>query len=574
MRRNHLCFLAVLATLSACKDSPTSPPNPATFYLEGEIHSFNVNSKSACESPDYRSGRVVAVTKRAVVIADTANPKGNGTFSDADYRTFASSFDDAVWPTITAHFGEPHDVDGNGRVILFFTRAVNELTPRAQSWYVGGFFFSRDLFPKQKNPDFSACAGSNEAEILYLLVPDPNGTINGNSRTIRRELGNTVTVMAHEFQHLINASRRLFTVRAGGSNWSEETWLNEGLSHVAEELMTYSTSSLAPRQNIDAERLAASGGDQASFNLHQLQNVSRYAMYLEDPEGNSLLGEDSLATRGAAWSFLRYAADRRGGNESSLWRELVASRYNGTTNLQTALGVNPHEWMHDWLVSLLVDDVAAGVDRRFQQPSWNHRSIFGSLRDNAGMLRYAKYPLRTHVLLQGQPISLEIAGGSGAFVRFSVQGGTRAELRMGGSTAGCTAATTAALAVGEVHRLETDGTATLCVQSGTGGAEYALVPFSTSIGTSRTLFTITGSAIGAAELEAVATHRHAPAPIRAQDQVVAGANSWEAELRERERQELGPLVHSPGSGLPNRSTLQSMASTGSPTFRLALIRTR
>jgi hypothetical protein len=42
------------------------------------------------------------------------------------------------------------------------------------------------------------------------------------------------------------------------SDWTEETWLNEGLSQVAEELMGYAVSDLSPRQNIDIEQITDS----------------------------------------------------------------------------------------------------------------------------------------------------------------------------------------------------------------------------------------------------------------------------------------------------------------------------
>jgi hypothetical protein len=578
MRRIQLLLLSLLVPLGACKDSPTSPGQIVTLYKEGELHALNVNAKSACDAPDYRTGRVVAVTDRAVVIADTANPRGTGTFSDPDYRRFAADFDRDIWPTITRAFGEPHDIDGNGRVVLFFTRAVNEMTPRGQSWYVGGFFFSRDLFPKKETPEFRACGGSNQGEILYLLVPDPQGVVNGNARTLQRELANSVTVIAHELQHLINASRRLFVIRAGGSSWSEETWLNEGLSHVAEELMLYGTSSLGPRQNIDGPRLAATAADGAAFNRYQRQNVNRFGMYLEDPEGNTLIGQDSLTTRGAAWSFLRYAADRRGGDENTVWKDLVTTRNTGLSNLRAVLGGEPMDWMHDWLVSLLVDDLVPGTEQRFRQASWNHRSVFASLRTQGGLQTYPYYPLRTHALTNHLPQTVEIMGGSAAFIRFAGAAGARSELRFGGSTAACTADGTVTLGVGEVHFVQTDGTATLCVQAPPTGGEYALVPFSTSTGPGLRVFTVAGSGLGTLPPEATSLQRHAGAAhlhaSPAGDEVTAGRHTWEAELREREIRELGPLVRGAGPSASRSTTLQSLSSSSSLAFRVALVRIR
>src|SRR5256714_7395126 len=212
----------------------------------GELLKLNTNSSSACSNAFMRTGRVVAITDRAIVVADTANPTDG--FTTADYQSFGAAFDTLVYPVDTVNFGGPTDVDKNQRVILFFTRAVNELTPPSVNYYVGGFFFSRDLFPTTQNNGVAGCATSNFAEMFYMLAPDPAGIINGNTRTIDFVKSVTVATLAHEFQHLINASRHLY-VNLGSSAF-EDTFLDEGLAHVAEELAFYRSSGLSPRQNI------------------------------------------------------------------------------------------------------------------------------------------------------------------------------------------------------------------------------------------------------------------------------------------------------------------------------------
>ena len=58
----------------------------------------------------------------------------------------------------------------------------------------------------------------------------------------------TTAVIAHEFQHLINAGRRMYVNNALDF---EDTWLDEGLAHVAEELLFYREAGLRPKGNID-----------------------------------------------------------------------------------------------------------------------------------------------------------------------------------------------------------------------------------------------------------------------------------------------------------------------------------
>ena len=126
-----------------------------------------------------RSGAVHG--EHAIVVADDANPAGG--FTNAEFASIATTFDTLVDPLDRNAFGDPTDIDGNGHVILFYTRTVNELTPAGSQGVVEGFFNPRDLFPTQSAATLQGCAGSNFSERFYLIVPDPAGTINNNVRT-------------------------------------------------------------------------------------------------------------------------------------------------------------------------------------------------------------------------------------------------------------------------------------------------------------------------------------------------------------------------------------------------------
>ena len=194
----------------------------------GEVRDFNV--AVSCTETDLRTGQVVHVSDHAVIYADTDNP---ASFTDADFTFFGSRFDDLVYPVETGHFGVPTDIDDNGRAILFFTRAVNERNPLGSQAVTIGFFWSGDLFPAEGTSRLEACPESNHGEMFYLIAPDPAGEA-GVPFTAEDIRSLAVPLIGHEFQHLINASRRLFVNQASAF---EVGWLNEGLSHVAEELL-------------------------------------------------------------------------------------------------------------------------------------------------------------------------------------------------------------------------------------------------------------------------------------------------------------------------------------------------
>jgi hypothetical protein len=400
-------------------------PSLAAVPAKGDILRLNASIRgTGCDSVSYRFGRVMAVTSKAIVVADTANPRTanpNDVLTEADYQSFGESFDTLVWRIGTENFGEPSDIDKNGRVIMFFTRAVNELTADGAGSYVAGFFYNRDLFQKTGS---SACAGSNVAEMFYMMVADPAGTINGNPRTRSFIRGATVGVLAHEFQHLINDSRRLYVSKA--PVW-EETWLNEGLSHVAEELTFFSVAGVGPGQNLGAEVFTSPRVHDA-YSRYNSDNVERLISFLESPARTSLIGDDELGTRGAVWAFLRYAADRLPGADTGVWNALVNSRTQGLANLSAVLGVNPRDWMADWEVAVYADDAGFAVEPRYQQPSWNFRALIPAIPGALGRPLYPRYPLETVQLATGRQ-NVTLAGGSGAYMRFGVAAGNTAAIR-------------------------------------------------------------------------------------------------------------------------------------------------
>jgi hypothetical protein len=370
-----------------------------------------------CERFLPRPGRVEAVGNTAIVVADTDNPPGG--FTRADYEHFAVSFDTLVHPVTVRHFDAPTDIDGNGRAIIFFTRAVNELTPPGSLGFVGGFFFAGDLFPRTE------CPASNQGEIFYQLVPDPQGVI-GVRHSVEDVRRATVGVLGHEYQHLINAGRRIYVNNARAL---EEVWLNEAMSHVTEELHFYEVARLGPRRNIDIETLRSSQQILDAVNRYGISNLGRFSLYLQNPDSVSLLGIDDLPTRGAGWAFLRYALDHNATADEQLLRSLVNATSTGLQNLETTFGTDPLQMMQAWTVSVYADDAVPNITDRYRQPSWNFRSIMPVL------LGRTRYPLRTVDIPDEAARALTIRAGGAAYVRFGIAPGGRAivQIRSGGA---------------------------------------------------------------------------------------------------------------------------------------------
>lgn len=386
----------------------------------GDIMTLNVNdgplATDACTTPINHGARVMAVSNRAIVVNDTLNPTGG--FTSADFQSVADAFDNLVYPTDTQNFGEPTDIDGNGRVILLFTRAVNELTPASNTTsFIGGFFYNRDIFPKVATARVGACATSNFAEMFYLLTPDPTGSINSHQFSASFVKSITIGTVAHEFQHLINASRHVYVNTL--DDVFETVFLDEGLAHEAEELTFYAASGLSPRQNLDSLALVASPTIVAAANNYASQNQKRFRLYLQAPESNSpYANNDDLATRGSTWSFLRYATDRLNGTDSNTWFALVnpnQSGMQGVANLQRVFGSNLATQIRDWSVANYVDDAVAGVPAINTHPSWNTRSVEEAV-NGPGFT----FPLKTQQMISGSQIAITLVDGGSSYLRFGV----------------------------------------------------------------------------------------------------------------------------------------------------------
>lgn len=386
---------------------------PSTVTI-GDYVTINASPTYACSFPDdasrrkdMRVGRVVAITAKAIVVADTSNPAGG--FTDDEYRRLGVTFDTLVAPVNEELFGTPGDIDGNQRSVIFYTGRVNQITTDPGA-YVGGFFWSRDLLPR------SVCATGNVAEIFYMLVPDPNGVLGARrSKAFVEQV--TVGTIGHEFQHLINASRRFADP---GAEPTEVTWLNEGLSHIAEEMLFYRAAGLQPRMNIGGSDFGSARFEQAFYDF-QFNNITRLERWLAAPKTNTPYGlSGALPTRGAAWAFLRYLADRQP-TEGNVWFRLVNNQSTGIANVEEVFGVDVLTSARDWAVAMYADDYAIGAAPQHQMPSWNFRTLFPAL-DRPG------YPLVTAPLTNNVEQLSTLRGGGAAYHPFTTTGGIDARV--------------------------------------------------------------------------------------------------------------------------------------------------
>lgn len=410
------------AALSA---EPAAVPGPGetlefTFAVGPDF------SASCADTTSRIEGVVRVVGDHHLLLTDPREPADG--FAQEDWEAIGSEFDRLAFPTDTSYFGAPADLDGNGRIILLFTPEVNALTPRGSGIFIGGFFLALDLADAGGGagvafPEAGTCPASNEAEILYMAVPDPEGRFGEpltapQARRLIREL------LPHELQHLINAERRVL-VDGAGFDALEETWLDEGLSHIAEEVSGLELLGLGRGLNLGFDRVTGTRAALDAFNAFHIQNFFNLALFLLDPAGAPTLaavdpgGLGALQMRGFAWGLLRWLADHEGGaDERLLFRSLVdggGARLAGIANLEGTVGEPWETLLADYLAALALDDEVEAAGPRLRVTTWNLRDVYRALNANPASRR--RFPLPF-------PLALPLLGFESSAVDFDLNAST------------------------------------------------------------------------------------------------------------------------------------------------------
>jgi hypothetical protein len=419
--------------ISAITNVPLTP-------VVGSVISLNGNANSACGTPQPHGATIVAVSTRAIVAVDTLVPP-NG-FTNADYQNFAAAFDTLIYPLDTLNFGAPTDIDGNGRVLLFFSQLVNQLSPPGQGSYVGGFFFSRDLFPLASTSTLAACAGSNLGEMFYLPVVDSSQQYNGYFKNKKVVTSQVLTTVVHEFQHLINAGRHLYVNMA--ATRLEESWLDESQAMLAQELLYYRVSGFAPKQKLTWATIStganANGAQLDLVDAYLVQGLGLVDSYLQVPESSTPYNNsENVATLGAAWQFMRYLLDNTTGPQYTFSRAIDNGVVSGFANLSNAFSTSLPALAasyQSWAIAQYVDGTGLSSIPAYANPSWNYRSVLPNALGLTG-----GYPLKTRPLLPTAPVSVSLRGGAASFIRFRVNAGLTAQITPANGIAGSTLVT-------------------------------------------------------------------------------------------------------------------------------------
>jgi hypothetical protein len=135
-------------------------------------------------------------------------------FDNCDLTTVASIFDLNIYPNVTGLFGEPSDINEDGRIDLFISPELNALPLTSSDEDI-----QVTVLPSFAEPsvdldeyDIKSNAGSDEREVIYAYAPDPNAYYHSGvdvpineytSYSLAAELARSLVALISYNQHIL-----------------------------------------------------------------------------------------------------------------------------------------------------------------------------------------------------------------------------------------------------------------------------------------------------------------------------------------------------------------------------------
>ena len=383
--RGHYAGVALAAQTAAAAPAPAQLAGPPAV---GSTRTFKVCSNLTCSSLATVTATAKTVNGKMAIYVDNNAPANGLTQGALD--TLGALFDTKLYAIDTTAYGRESDIDTNTVVVVLMTNVVNQLVTKTQcqtQGFVAGFFFGADI-----DPQFAS--QFNKGEIFYSIVADPDSTLSCAHSVARLKSLVPVTFI-HEFQHMISYNQHVL-VRGGSP---QVTWLDEGMSHFAEEL---GGRSFLPADN-------------ATFSNFVIGDLINAYQYLDSSATHFLAfssGIGSLAERGAAWLLVRYLADQYAADTSfasitAFTRSIALSNSVGATAISNAAGGTPFTTIVErWALANYVSDLPGFTPPpELQYRSWRFRLTFASLNSQAPSIFKKPFPL-TPPVTRGDSVSL------------------------------------------------------------------------------------------------------------------------------------------------------------------------
>ena len=362
--------------------APRGPAQIPGDVTEGTVLSVRFPGFDTNTCTDFVDLPVIVrkVGTRMIIVEDTINPAGG--FVAADFDALAADFDGTIYDVDVDFFGAPSDIDANERIVIVITKEVNKLTTSSPLAFVSG----ADLFP------VATCPASNVGEYYWTRAPDPLGTFNAGEYLLEDARLDNRGLLAHEFAHIIQFSRRM---AAGGEFMT--SFMAEGGATAAEEFVGFEYEGRMDGQNYDNSAIyTAFGADPNGYYGFMGDLLAYFGFDFNDssipgaPEQCTWVGSAADGTAGPCtgsrlpygptWSLVRHGIDLYGvplGGTKAVHRALVD--YTGAPGfaaIETVFGQTMGQMMADWAPMLYIDDrFMDPALAMFQFANWDLRSL-------------------------------------------------------------------------------------------------------------------------------------------------------------------------------------------------------
>lgn len=403
---------------AAARSAPPSARGPLANRVEAQVvlpttKIFHVLSDFSNNNTFQTDTANLKYTGTHIAIYQSQNaPAPPNGFTDAQIAAFGNTFDQDLYQIDVQTFGAATDIDNNGHVIVLMSPIINHLTTANTcntQGFIAGFFDAIDLLPISQYPN------SNTGEIFYSLVPDPQGTFScSHSIAATGEL--TTSTFIHEFQHMISFGQH--AILRGGNE--EDSWLNEGLSHVAEELGSryYENKFPPPSGRTDADQVFPDSSQ--GFISGDLYNSWHFLFAPTSTDttdkasvSNWGNGDGTLVQRGGAWLFLRWLGDQE---DSTVYGRLDQTALTGVPNVEAASSSTFQTLFGEFSLALYVDSLPgvarASIPSEFRFTSRNLRALYGKEHERNPDTFTITFPIEATPLAPGSSRSSSMYPGT------------------------------------------------------------------------------------------------------------------------------------------------------------------
>ncbi len=351
------------------RQSPPALADAQRQWQVGDIVSMYANRPRLCTNTEQVQAVVRWIGSSSIWLDDLANP--GPSFTQAELAELDAFYAANGAGVHSQYFGRLTDVDNNGRIVVLMTKEVNRVDN------LQGYVWGLDLVPR------ILCPSSNQAEMYYGKVPDPEGLV-GRAVTKEALLQSYKPLLVHEVTHIVQFGAFLY-----GDATLKTGWEAEGAAVLAEQLVGYRVAGLGSGQDIGFRALR----DNLEWNDWFLETAvffgfSGSGREERAPEECSWVGvSDSepciwggRAIYGVPSMVFRYAMDRWGdgyrGGERALMRRLTNAPKRGFASL---VDVSPNSsWRREEILADFYISLWSDMHGRKTQgmSSWDLHEIF------------------------------------------------------------------------------------------------------------------------------------------------------------------------------------------------------